>query len=79
MTPQRQGEIALKVLKYILRRHGIKLSQEMMRDFGNVAKAIEVPIEELRQFAKPLCQEVLDEYFGKDRVEIAWEDQSRRY
>ena len=64
MTPQRQGEIALKVLKHILRRRGINLNQEAMRDFGNVAKAIDVSVEELKEFSKPLYQEVLDECFS---------------
>ena len=64
MDPKRQGEIALKLVKYLMRKRGIQLSQENMREFGNVAKAIEVPVEELKQFAKPLMQEVLDECFS---------------
>ncbi len=64
MTPQRQGEIALKVLKHILRRRGINLNQEAMRDLGNVAKKIDVPVEELKEFAKPLYQEILSECFA---------------
>ena len=64
MDPKRQGEIALKLVKYLVRKRGITLSQDNMREFGNVAKAIEVPVEELKQFAKPLMQEVLDEYFS---------------
>ncbi len=65
MDPKRQGEIALKLVKHLLRkRGGITLSQDNMREFGNVAKAIEVPVEELKQFAKPLMQELLDECFS---------------
>ena len=64
MDPKRQGEIALKLVKYLMRKRGIQLSQDNMREFGNVAKAIEVPVEELKQFAKPLMQEVLDECFS---------------
>ena len=64
MDPKRQGEIALKLVKYLMRKRSIQLSQDNMRGFGNVAKAIEVPVEELKQFAKPLMQEVLDECFS---------------
>ena len=64
MDPKRQGEIALKLVKYLMRKRGIQLSQDNMREFGNVAKAIEVPVEELKQFAKPLMQELLDECFS---------------
>ncbi len=64
MDPKRQGEIALKMVKYLMSKRGITLSPENMREFGNVAKAIEVPVEELKQFAKPLMQEILDECFA---------------
>ncbi|MEK7169537.1 MAG: hypothetical protein AAB377_00140 [Patescibacteria group bacterium] len=64
MDPKRQGEIALKLVKQLMRKRGIQLSQDNMREFGNVAKAIEVPVEELKQFAKPLMQEFLDECFS---------------
>ena len=64
MDPKRQGEIALKLVKHLLRKRGTTLSQDNMREFGNVAKVIEVPVEELKQFAKPLMQELLDECFS---------------
>lgn len=64
MDPKRQGEIALQLVKYLYRKRGITFSQDTMREFGNVAKAIEVPVEELKQFAKPLMQEFLDECFA---------------
>ncbi len=63
MDPKRQGEIALKLVKYLMRKSGVTLSQDNMRQFGNVAKAIGVPVDELKQFAKPLMQELLDESF----------------
>lgn len=64
MDPKRQGEIALKLVKHLLHKRGVTLSQDNMREFGNVAKAIEVPVEELKQFAKPLMQELFDECFS---------------
>ncbi|PIP23820.1 MAG: hypothetical protein COX36_01265 [Candidatus Nealsonbacteria bacterium CG23_combo_of_CG06-09_8_20_14_all_38_19] len=64
MDPKRQGEIALMLVKYFMRKRGITLSQDKMRDLGNVAKAIGVSVEELRQFAKPLAQELFEECFA---------------
>jgi len=58
--PKRQGEIALKVVKHLMRKRG----QNNMREFGNAAKEIGVPVEELKQFAQPLVQELLDECFS---------------
>ncbi|HDY89101.1 MAG TPA: hypothetical protein ENH82_13430 [bacterium] len=63
MDPKRQGEIALKVVKHLMRKRGITLSQSNTREVGNVAKEIEVPVKELKQFARLLTQELLDECF----------------
>ncbi|TSC94763.1 MAG: hypothetical protein CEN87_297 [Parcubacteria group bacterium Licking1014_1] len=60
-----QFEIAIKLLKYAMRKQGVTLSQNNMREIGNVAKAIGVPIEELKQFIRPFVQEMIDEQFGK--------------
>lgn len=63
MDPKKQGEIALLLLKYLMRDHGIKLSLNNMRELGNLAMHIGISPEELKQFAKPLLQEFLDECF----------------
>ena len=63
LDPKRQGEIALLLVKYFIRRRGITISHDNMRELGNTAKAIGVTSDELRQFAKPLIQEALDECF----------------
>jgi hypothetical protein len=64
MDPKRRGEIALKVVKLLMRKRGVTLSQNNMREFGNLAKEVGVSVEELKQFAQPLVQELLDEYFS---------------
>lgn len=61
MDAKRQGEIALLFTKYYMRKEGIRFSLDSVREFGNLAKAIGVPIQELKDFLKPLAQEVLDE------------------
>lgn len=66
MNPQRQGEIARLVLKYDVQKQGIKLSQnELLRELGNVAKAIRVDEKELREFTEILVREMVDDVFGK--------------
>lgn len=70
MDPKRQGEVALKLVRHFLRKRPISLSQESMRELGNVAKAIGLSVEELMQFAKPLMQEVMDECFVDSGIKI---------
>lgn len=61
MDPARQGEIALKLVKLIIKDAGIHLRQnELNRKLGNVAKDIEVSPEELKEFVRPMLQEMLD-------------------
>lgn len=67
MTPQRQGEIALKVLEHLVCRRGITLSQNVMRQLGNTAKEIGISSDELKEFAKPIMQKLLDECFSEPR------------
>lgn len=64
MNEKRKGEIALKVVKFLIRKRGVRLSPDSMREVGNISKETGVPVEELNQFAKPLIQELLDECFA---------------
>ena len=63
MDERRKGEIALAVLKYRLNREGIRLSPDMKRELGNIAKATEIPLDELKEFGKLLIEELLEETF----------------
>jgi len=63
LDSKRQGEIALTVLKCHLRKKGVTLSKDSMRRLGNVSKEIGMTIEELKEFFRPLVQELLDECF----------------
>ena len=65
MDEKRKGEISLKFLKYSLRQRGVHLTPSFKRELGNIAKEIEVPIEELNRFAKELVQERVEKIFGK--------------
>ena len=63
LTTERKLEIATAMLKYITRKRGIHLTENTRRELGSAAKAMGIPVEEVREFAKPLIQELLDEQF----------------
>ena len=59
MDAKRQGEIAVKYVKYYMRKEGIQFSLNSIRRF--CAEEIGISVEELKDFIRPLAQEVLDE------------------
>jgi hypothetical protein len=63
MDPKRQGEIALMLVKYLLRKKGIELSRNKMREADGAAKAIGIPVGELKQFVQLLIEEFTGELF----------------
>ena len=60
---KRQGEISLLLVKYLLRKKGIELSQNKMREADGVAKAIGIPVGELKKFVQLLIEEFTVELF----------------
>lgn len=60
ISKERQGEIAVKMVKLMMERKGLELSPNLARELGNIAKTINVPLEELKEFVKPIMQEMLD-------------------
>ena len=65
MNEKRKGEIAMALLKYRIGREGIRLTPDIKRDLGNVAKATGIPQDELKEFVKLLAKELLEETFSK--------------
>lgn len=65
LTEQRKGEIALKYLKLLIRRDGIKLSGETKRDIASIAKQIGISTEEGELFAEEMVREFVDFLFQK--------------
>ena len=53
MDKERMGEIALVMLKYKIAKEGIALA-ELKRELGNIAKAINIPLDELKEFRSKL-------------------------
>lgn len=65
MNDELKLNIAVGLLKYIMRERGVTLKPEAKRDLGNAAKAIGCTVEELKEFARPLVLEMVEEQFGK--------------
>ena len=60
----REGEVATLVLKHFLRARGMALLQPNSRELSAIAKETGVPIQELKDFMKPIVQELVDEALG---------------
>lgn len=66
LTEERMGQIAILYLKEVLRkRGGIELTPNMRREVGNIAKAIDIPVDEAMLFTESLVREAVDEIFNK--------------
>ncbi len=61
----RDEEIALALLKFILREKGVRLGDSLKRDLGNIAKETKIPLDELKEFGKRRAAELVQETFGK--------------
>lgn len=64
MDEKRKGEIALALLKYWLSRRGLRLTPDFNRELGNVAKATNIPLDEVKVFCRLLAEEMIEETFG---------------
>lgn len=69
METKRQGEIALKLVKFYIHKKGISFSQNDIREFRNVAKAIGISVEEFKQFVMPLVEQLVNQWFAKEYSE----------
>ena len=65
MDQVRKGEIALAVLKNQLRKKGLTIGPNFIRELGNAAKSVGVPKEEIIELAEELTRELVDEIFAK--------------
>lgn len=65
LTKERMSEIALALIKEDLRRERV-FDPAFKREFGNIAKATGIPLEELVEFRKILIKQLFEEIFGKE-------------
>ena len=64
MKKERRNEIAWDLLVYKASREPIHLGQGSLRELGNIAKAIGVSVDELKEFTKELIDELVSKTFG---------------
>ena len=64
MTEIRKGEIAFLVLKHRLKKEGVHLDPNFKRDWGNTAREIGVPLEELFEFVEETIRDAVDAMFA---------------
>lgn len=65
MDGKRWSEIATKVIAHLIAQKGITLSYNSKRDLKDLSKKLDIPLEELQNFAKPFIQKMVDEVYGK--------------
>ena len=67
MTEQRKGQIALLIVKRMLRENRIRLRPGLNREIAHGAKQIGISTEEAVEFAVELYREATDEFIGSLR------------
>jgi len=56
MTNERKLEIAMAMLGYIMRMNNVRLTEDTLRDLGNMARAMGISIEEVMELIEPLVR-----------------------
>ena len=60
MDDKRKGEIALKVVAYLLMKKGANLAEGILRQLGDTAKAMDIEPDELKEFARLMLHDHID-------------------
>lgn len=64
MNAQRKGEIAYELLKFKLKKEGIRISQDIRRESGDIAQKTGIPAEEVAEFSEIIIREMVNEMFA---------------
>lgn len=70
MTEERQGQIALKIVKQLLAKKGIRGRGDFQGENGEMAKQIGVDLDELWEFHLAILPQVLGKMLGVDHVSL---------
>ncbi len=70
MDKQRQGEIALEMVKIYISKNGLPGIDESKRRFGNVAKETSLSKEELTSFFDAILPDLVVRMFGYKSVSM---------
>jgi len=64
MDKRRMEEISLVLLRYMAEKKGFRVSPDIKRDIGNMAKDTKVDQKELLEFGKIIAQELVEKSFA---------------
>jgi len=64
LSEKRKGEIAYMLLLYRAGKEGIFLNPNSCRELGNIAKAIGVPHEELKEFVREVIKNLTGKFMS---------------
>jgi hypothetical protein len=64
LTEERKGAIALAAFKRKLRNEGVRVGPHLHREIPQLAKDLNVPEDELREFMETVVRELVDETFA---------------
>lgn len=64
MKKERQGEIAVLILKENIRQKGLNLRPVKKKEFRKKARRLGIPTKEAREFARILIHELVDEFLS---------------
>ena len=70
LSKERKGEIAYRLVRLKLKQTGLNLTPSFKREVGNAAKEIDVPFEELLQFAEEITRGIMEEIFAQPKIKI---------
>ncbi|MBT6253981.1 hypothetical protein HOI83_02000 [Candidatus Uhrbacteria bacterium] len=64
MTEERKGEIALRHLKSRMRKEGIRIHPGFREELAEVAKELDITLEEALELSEEIVREIVDEVFA---------------
>ena len=77
MTPEREGQVALALLKYFAKEHGIEIQRDFRLRVGKWAKDAGLEFGEVLELAACLAAEILAEVTSVDKPPTSAELQGR--
>lgn len=70
MTPEKQGEIALAILKNRAAKNGLPGKEELKRGVGTLSKETGIPKDDLMEFYRDILPQILGNMFDMKSVSI---------
>lgn len=67
MDQVREGQIALALLKLLLKKRGLKLKEELKDELQDISHQTEISLHELNEFSWRRTQELTQDIFGFPR------------